>query len=228
MRRPDKRARFAFTVFIALACSINLVCPVPTIAQERHWGGHGSSGGFGSAGGFGGPPGGGFSNAFSVVPSVVADVLLVPSLSKAQQAKVRTLYIDYRAKSAGRMDVMNKLRSSSHHRHDSDHRSDSRTKESDPVENDHSRGSAKLGKTDDSGDGKRRHSRGGPEDSMDNASSSLRRTMFMSMLKEYQKFQDSVIGVLSEKQQAELKDIAKKAGSPDYFKVRHYDLMNAD
>ena len=208
---------------VALVSLVNFVCSQsPAFAQE-HWGGRRGAGGFG---GQGGP--GGFGNSFALVPAVVADVLLVPSLTKAQQTKVRTLYIEYRAKSAGRMDVMNKLRGSSRHGHDSDRVSSSHEKGSDPVGNDHSRGSGRSGKSDGSGDGKRRHGPGSPEDSMDNASSNLRKTMFMSMIKEYQKFQENVVGVLTEKQHAELKDIAKKAGSPDYFAIRHYDIMNAD
>lgn len=208
---------------VVLAFCLNFCGSGSPAASQEHWGGRGGSSGFG------GPVGpGGFGNSFALIPAVVADVLLVPSLTKAQQTKVRTLYIEYRAKSAGRMDVMNKLRGSSRHGHDSERGSNSPGKGTDPVGNDHSRGSGRSGKSDGSGDGKRRHGSGNPEDSMDNASSNLRRTMFMSMIKEYQKFQENVVGVLTEKQHAELKEIAKKAGSPDYFAIRHYDIMNAD
>ena len=65
------------------------------------------------------------------------------------------------------------------------------------------------------------------EKGMDASTSKLRRTLFMSMIKESEKFHADILAVLDVKQKAELKDIAAKAGSPDYFKVGHYDKMNA-
>jgi len=163
---------------------------------ERHGGWHGSSS-FG--GGFGG--GAGFT------PSIVADVLLVPSLTKAQQAKIRTLYYAHRTKSLDRMEVMGKLRGESHRRGrgESDGGGDSR-----------GNGSPQARRQADAQAG------------MDASSANLRRTLFMSMMKEYEKFQQDLLAVLDDKQKKELKEIASKAGSPDYFKQPHYDKMNAD
>lgn len=204
-------------VALILVCCLTFVASSRVTAQERQWGGHGAFSPGGSSGGF------------SVVPSVVADVLLVPSLTKVQQGKIRTLYMDYRAKSTQRMEVMRKLGGGSRRSNQGggDWVGRSRSSESDTRQGP-SRGAGKSKDSEKSGDGKRRNSPSDAESSMDNASSNLRRTMFMSMLKEYQKFQTSVIAILSEKQHAELKEIAEKAGSPDYFKVRHYDIMNAD
>lgn len=65
------------------------------------------------------------------------------------------------------------------------------------------------------------------EKGVESSTSKLRRTLFMSMIKESEKFHSDILTVLDVKQKAELKDIAAKAGSPDYFNVVHYDKMNA-
>jgi hypothetical protein len=159
-------------------------------------------GGFGHHGTFGGSQ---WAGAF--VPSIAVDVLLVPSLTKAQQTKIRGLYLAYRSKARGKMEIMGKLRGDSHRGGmGGDEPRDSRA---------------------DSPGGKRDRKRESAEAGMESSTANLRRTLFMSMFKESEKFQADLLAVLDAKQKLELKDIAAKAGSPDYFNDLHYDKMNA-
>jgi len=152
-------------------------------------------------GGFGGGWSG-FSNGSSITPSIVTDALLVPSLTKAQQAKIRSIYFAYRTKSRNRMDVIGKLRG--------EYPRNEKANET-------------VGAPKSREDKKREMA----EKGMESSTSNLRRTLFMSMVKESEKFHSDILAVLDVKQKAELKDIAAKAGSPDYFKPVHYDKMNA-
>lgn len=151
----------------------------------------------------------GLSGGFA--PSIVADILLIPSLTKPQQTKIRTLYFAHRAKSAESMKVMHNLRGSYYQRRGGDEQ---------PPD----LGGAKS----KSVDGKRRSREAEVEQGMETSSANMRKTLFVSMMKEYEKFQTDLLAVLNEKQKAELKEIAVKARSPDYFKKGHYDIMNAD
>jgi hypothetical protein len=149
-------------------------------------------------GGFGGGWSG-FSSGNSITPSIVTDALLVPSLTKAQQAKIRSIYLCYRAKSRTRMDLIGKLRG------------------------EYPRGD----KSSENVGAPKSREREIAEKGMESSTSNLRRTLFMSMVKESEKFHSDILAVLDVKQKGELKNIAAKAGSPDYFKPVHYDKMNA-
>ncbi|MBX3136537.1 hypothetical protein KF707_09890 [Candidatus Obscuribacterales bacterium] len=144
----------------------------------------------------------GFSSGNSITPSIVTEALLVPSLTKAQQGKIRSIYLAYRTKSRNRMDVIGKLRG--------DYPRGDKTNET-------------VGVPKSREDMKREIA----EKGMESSTSNLRRTLFLSMVKESEKFHSDILAVLDVKQKAELKDIAAKAGSPDYFKPVHYDKMNA-
>ena len=181
--------------------------------EEHHHHRHHGGGGFGSRGGGGwGGSSMGTNFAAGVVPSIVADVLLVPSLTKPQQTKVRTLYLAYRTKALNRLEVMSKLRSpgGNQERGESD-----------------SGGGGDITKDSLAKERLERKRRENVEAGMEASSENMRRTLFMSMMKESEKFQQDMLAVLTEKQTAELKEIAGKAGSPDYFTKRHYDFMNS-
>lgn len=222
---------------------VSLSCATASFAQSRmaDGGARGEfsrdghrSGGFSRSGrewrGHGGWSGGSSSFAGSFVPSIVADVLLVPSLTKAQQAKVRTLYVAYRTKSREKMEVMGKLRGDYNRGaigaepkklEDTARNSGGVSKnDGDASKN----GSSKTGDGAQKADDRRKSE---AQASMDSSTDNLRRTLFMSMFKESERFHKDLLAILDEKQKAELKEIASKAGSPDYFKDLHYDKMNA-
>ncbi len=196
--------------FIGFIFLTILALSIPHAVKGEDAAGSGSSSHFGERGrhhhgewhgGFGGGWSG-FSNGNSITPSIVTDALLVPSLTKAQQGKIRSIYFAYRTKSRNRMDVIGKLRGEY-------------PRDEKPNEN--------VGAPKSREEKKREIA----EKGMESSTSNLRRTLFMSMVKESEKFHSDILAVLDVKQKTELKDIAAKAGSPDYFKPVHYDKMNA-
>lgn len=209
---------------IVLACGLNIGSGYEVSAQDRHWGGGGDGHSHRGSGALRGE---------ALAPSIIADALLVPSLTKEQKTKVRALYIEYRAKQAGRMDVMRKLRGTgSSSMRGSEH--DGSSPDSRPRGSDKSSGS-NLADKNRSGKSKNSGSPGDPkkpgltssvETGANGGSSNIRRSMFITMMKDFAALNENVIAVLTEKQHAELKEIAKAAGSTDYFANRHYDIMN--
>lgn len=253
-RLSKPRARIAISLYVALVAvscaTVLLSCATASFAQSRMADGSARrdfsrdghrDGGFSRSGrewrGHGGWSGGSSSFAGSFVPSIVADVLLVPSLTKAQQAKVRALYVAYRTKAREKMEVMGKLRGDYNRGaigeepkklEDTARNSGGVTRNGLGVsKNDGSvsaNGSSKTGDGARKGDDRRKSD---AQASMDSSTDNLRRTLFMSMFKESERFHRDLLAILDEKQKAELKEIASKAGSPDYFKDLHYDKMNA-
>jgi len=87
----------------------------------------------------------------------------------------------------------------------------------------------RSGKSKDSGapgDPKKPGVTSSAETGANGGSSNIRRSLFITMMKDFAALNESVIAVLTVKQHAELKEIAKTAGSTDYFANRHYDIMN--
>lgn len=145
-----------------------------------------------------------------LVSASLAEVLMIPSLTKDQQTKIRNLYLDYRPRSLQKWYSMEKLGGVGQAR----------------------RGAGKptvgseilAGLVSNKESAKSHMERQDDMVKMDAFDANMKRRLFGELLKDWVLFTRDVLAVLTREQRKELREIGKKTGAPDYFVKNQDDL----